>query len=509
MFQVRRRVRPQTYLIIYAIAAVTLVMFHLPLLEIPYYWDEAGQFIPAASDLYHTGAWIAHSATPNVHPPGVMAWLALLWHLLGFSILSTRIAMLMLAAFGVLATFLLSIELSRGSPGSPAFAAVTLLCISPLFYAQSIMALLDMPAMGFTALALLLFLQNRIRASALVCIVLVLIKETGIVVPLVFAAWSFWERRGDQWSNRSRAEALWFFAPLVPLGLWLIALRHFTGSWFGNSVFAHYNISFPLNPVRLIFALLRRLYYLLIGSGHFIGTATLWYAWKRMPLLRDRPWRVAFTLAAAHVLAVTVLGGAVLERYLLPVLPILYAAFAVSLRALMERPRKIVMGVMVACLIAANFINPPYPFPFENNLMFVGFVDASRDAAFAADTYPGLVATTFPMTTALAHPDNGYLLFPHPVLELPDFRPATIAALEGNPPPLMIVYDTELDSWHIRSTRAFQWFFGRFYNYQRPMSALEISQLLKMRIARHWENHGFSMFLLVHEDANVPRYLRH
>jgi hypothetical protein len=502
MLLARRRVRPSSYLLIFAAAAVALIAAHLPLLQLPYYWDETGQFIPAATDLYQTGALISHSATPNVHPPGVMAWLALAWHLFGFGILTTRVAMLMLAAFGVLATFLLAIELSRGSPGAPAFAAVALLCLCPLFYAQAMLAQLDMPAMAFTALALLLFLQNRFRAVALTCVALVMVKETGIIVPLVFAAWLLFERRsGELALDESAADILWFLAPCGTLLLWLIALRHFTGHWFGNSGFAEYNIFFPLNPVRLLFALSRRLYYLLIGSGHFIGTLIFLWAWKRMPLLRDRPWRIAATLVAAHVLVVTILGGAVLERYLLPVIPILYAAFAVSMGALSERSRKLAMGCLATCLVLANFINPPYPFPFENNLMFVRFVDIEREAAFAADTYDGAVATTFPMSAALAHPNNGYLMLPHKVIEVPDFKPSTVAALAQNPPPLMIVYNTETDPWHIRQTHAFQWFFGRYYNYERQLSAPEISQLLNMRIARTWESHDFSLSLLVNDEA--------
>jgi hypothetical protein len=505
MIQVRRRVRPSSYLIIYSLLAVVLILAHLPLLQLPYYWDETGQFIPAATDLYHSGALIAHSATPNVHPPGVMAWLALFWHLVGFGIPVTRVAMLFLAAFGALASFLLAIELSRGSPGSPAFIAVALLCISPLFYAQAILAQLDMPAMGFTALALLLFLQDRFRASALTCVALVLVKETGIVVPLVFALWLLAER-DPQRDNRSAA--LWFLLPAGTLALWLLALRHYTGHWFGNSEFTDYNIFYPLNPARFLFALARRIYYLLIGSGHFIGAVALFYAWKRMPLLRDRSWRIAFTLLAAHVLFVTALGGAVLERYLLPALPILYAAFAVSFRALPEQNRRVALLSLVACLVTASFINPPYPFPFENNLMFVTFVDIEREAAFAADTYSTPVTTTFPMSAALTHPDNGYLLLPHKVHEIPDFRPSTIAALTTNPPPLMLVYSTETDPWHIRQTRAFQWFFGRYYNYERPMSALEIAALFRLRIARTWEGRGFSMSLLVNDEANGPLYLR-
>jgi hypothetical protein len=99
-------------------------------------------------------------------------------------------------------------------------------------------------------------------------------------------------------------------------------------------------------------------------------------------------------------------------------------------------------------------------------------------------------------------------MLPHKVQEIPDFRPATIAALQNDPPPLMLVYNTETDPWHIRQTRAFQWFFGRYYNYERPMSAMEISQLFKMRIARTWENRDFSMSLLVNDEANGPVFLR-
>ncbi len=208
MYQARRRVRPSSYLLIFAAAALAMIASHLPLVQLPYYWDETGQFIPAATDLYQTGALISHSATPNVHPPAVMAWLALAWHVFGFGILTTRVAMLLLAAFGVLATFLLAIELARGIPGAPAFAAVAMLFLCPLFYAQSMLAQLDMPAMAFTALALLLFLQNRFRAAALTCVALVMVKETGIVVPLVFGAWLLFEKR------KSRC-------PLVPR-----ALRH-------------------------------------------------------------------------------------------------------------------------------------------------------------------------------------------------------------------------------------------------------------------------------------------
>lgn len=106
-----------------------------------------------------------------------MAYLALCWSIFGYSILATRLAMLLLAAFGALLAFLLAIELGRGVTGTPAFAALALLCLSPLFFAQSMLAQLDMPAMCLSILALLLFVQDRYCASAIACMVLVLVKR--------------------------------------------------------------------------------------------------------------------------------------------------------------------------------------------------------------------------------------------------------------------------------------------------------------------------------------------
>jgi hypothetical protein len=139
--------------------------------------------------------------------------------------------------------------------------------------------------------------------------------------------------------------------------------------------------------LRILAALARRIYYLFIGGGHFIGTAVLIYAWRRMPMLRDRAWRVTALFFAAHVLVISIVGGAVLERYLLPVMPLLYAAFGVSLQALLFQSRRMVVGALAICLVAANFVFPPYPFPFENNLAWVSFTELEMEAGAAIEMY--------------------------------------------------------------------------------------------------------------------------
>src|SRR6476469_2696773 len=78
----------------YSSAAAILLISHLPLLSRPYFWDEAGHFIPASLDLFYSGELVAHSTIPNVHPPAVMLWLSGVWHVFGYSIVTTRLAML-------------------------------------------------------------------------------------------------------------------------------------------------------------------------------------------------------------------------------------------------------------------------------------------------------------------------------------------------------------------------------------------------------------------------------
>ena len=113
----RRRIRPATYLFFLALFAFAVILSHGPLLRLPYYWDELGQFVPAALDIFQGGAWIPHSTVPNAHPPGVMAYLAAFWTVAGCSPLATRIAMLLVASVAMLVAFLLSIAGATGYAG--------------------------------------------------------------------------------------------------------------------------------------------------------------------------------------------------------------------------------------------------------------------------------------------------------------------------------------------------------------------------------------------------------
>ena len=49
-----RRARKLSPVLIFALIFAVLILLHLPLLSLPYHWDEGGYFVPAAHDILLT-----------------------------------------------------------------------------------------------------------------------------------------------------------------------------------------------------------------------------------------------------------------------------------------------------------------------------------------------------------------------------------------------------------------------------------------------------------------------
>jgi hypothetical protein len=478
--------RPHYLLLFFIIFAAPLYLTHLNLLSLPYFWDELGQFVPASLDILRHGWWIPHSVVPNVHPPGVMAYLAVVYKLGGYSVTLTRVAMMLVASGGLLVLFLLSIELSKGTKGVPAFLPPVFLLASPLFYTQSMMAQLDMPAMVFGLLSLLLFIRRQYWASVVCCVVLVLCKETGVTFPLTFAALLAMQKKWKQ--------ALPFGIPALVLASWLIYLKSGTGYWFGDPGFAQYNIDYALHPVRMLLSTLRRLYYVFVAEFRFIGTAVLivtfyryrWFVWARPE------WRVTLLTGTASLLLVCVLGGAELERYLLPVLPIFYIAVSVALTYHRRRSNLFVISTLMAGLVTSLYWNPPYPFPFENNLAMVDFVRLQANAATFAQSHlqEKRIATAWPYTAALRNPDLGYVSKGMKTVETNNFHLESLKVVPKESYDVLILYTRVWEPEPSFVTmRLTQRFLRRFYGWQPPVTDEDCLQLGLLPTVS-WESRG-------------------
>jgi 4-amino-4-deoxy-L-arabinose transferase-like glycosyltransferase len=481
------RTLARSHLLVFGVFFAALVALHLPYLSLPYFWDELGQFIPASLDILRSNAWVPHSTVPNVHPPGVMAFLALAWRLCGYSVVVTRVAMLVVAATGVYATFLLCIRMCRDVPGAPAFIAAGLLIVTPLFYTQAMMAQLDMPAMTLTAVALLLFFDRRYAWCVLACTALALTKETGVIAPALFGAWLLFRERN--WK-----QAVWFAAPLLALSAWLFVLWRATGHLLGDPGFAHYNVTYQLHPVRLSATLLRRLYFLFVADFRWIGSIVILSALRFTRSYQRWEWTVAAFFAGGHVLLISAFGGAALERYLLPVFPLLYIAMATGWAGMSRRWRNATEAALAIGLFAGLYWNPPFPFPLENNLAMVDFVELQKAAAGYLDRYApdSIVASAWPYTGALRNPDLGFTQHAYRVVETSDFHTANVvdACRTGEPGVLILYSRTWEPHWGVLGNRAARQFLHKYYDYEPQISSQQVEELLGMHPVLRWEQRG-------------------
>src|ERR1700751_2945602 len=88
---------------------------HFSLLRLPYYWDEAGYYIPAAWDFFRTGSLFPSPTTTHAPPPLPTIYLALWWKASGFYPEVTREAVLLVAAVGLLGVWQLALRLTESA----------------------------------------------------------------------------------------------------------------------------------------------------------------------------------------------------------------------------------------------------------------------------------------------------------------------------------------------------------------------------------------------------------
>src|SRR5215471_10381544 len=105
----RSRLHPA---VVFVVIFVVIFLLHVPLLSLPYFWDEAGYYVPAARDLLLTGSLIPHTTVSNAHPPLVMAWIALWWKCFGYAPAVARAAILVIASFSLMGVFRLAEEVA-------------------------------------------------------------------------------------------------------------------------------------------------------------------------------------------------------------------------------------------------------------------------------------------------------------------------------------------------------------------------------------------------------------
>jgi hypothetical protein len=494
---------PQQFLL-FALFFAGLALLHAPLLRLPYFWDEAGYYVPVARDLFLTGSPIPHSTVSNAHPPLVMAWLALAWKAFGYSPLVTRMAMLGLSAFALLGLFRLA---RSASHVQVAWATTLLVAIYPVYFTQSSMALVDLPAAGFCFWGLGAYIENRPRAQVVWFSLAALAKETAIVVPV--ALFVYEEARyllGARWARlfppERRVKWAYLIVPVLTLAVWFGYHWAKTGYVLGNPDFFRYNVAATVNPLRIPFAFGMRLWQLFGYLGLYLLTLAAVLAARRPPggqgEVEGTPVRIRgpfVSLVLIYSLFMSVVGGAVLARYMLPVVPLVILMLVASLQRRVRYWRAIVGAVAVA-LIGGLFWNPPYGFSIEDNLAYRDYVVMHAEAAnFLARSYPGeRVLTAWPASDELARPWLGYVRQGFPVVRVENFSAAQIDRAAGARKQfdVALVFSTKYEPPHtlLENWAWWQRMKEQYFDYHRDLIPEEIAHRLGGSIIFHKSTEG-------------------
>jgi hypothetical protein len=511
---------------VFVVIFVVIFLLHVPLLSLPYFWDEAGYYVPAARDLLLTGSLIPHTTVSNAHPPLVLAWIALWWKVAGYAPVVARSAMVVVAAFSLLGVFRLA---ERVANTQVAIASTLCTAVYPVFFSQSSLAQVDLAAAGLIFWGLRAYFDQRWTWVALWFSLAALAKETAIIAPLALAGWEIVRRiprvkrmilrwcTGSEFGHEGGWGVAALLFPIVPLALWYGYHYSRTGYVFGNPEFFRYNVAATLNPLRFVLALGLRLWQTFGYLHLWVLTGAMALAMTDPPVSDDGVERsriaipeqiVFFLIIAAYVTSMAMVGGAVLARYLLPAVPLVIILAVSTLRRRM-RHWKVAIAFVVVAFVAAWFWNPPYGFSPEDNLAYRDYVMLHEDAErFLEARYPmAKVLTAWPASDELTRPWLGYTTRPLQVVRIEDFSLEQVlsAADFRSHFDVAFVFSTKYEPRHPLLDRWDTWvqLKRRFFGYERDLPSAAAAQVLGGRIVFSEERHGQRVAVIEMEQPQV------
>jgi len=225
----------------------------------------------------------------------------------------------------------------------------------------------------------------------------------------------------------------------------------------------------------------------------------------RRPPLRDggqerpridlRVQAVFAVLLLAYGAMLSVLGGAVLARYLLPVTPLVILLSVSTLRRRVRRWGWVV-ALVCAGFVAGLLLNPPYPFAPEDNLAYRDYVILhKRGADFLSARYPhARVLTAWPATDELTKTYLGYARQPLASVPVENFSAVPLAATARDPSQ----YDVALlfSTKYQPPQNLFDFFpyweslQERYFDYHRDLSAEDAARMLGGRVVWREQRRG-------------------
>ena len=204
---------------------------------------------------------------------------------------------------------------------------------------------------------------------------------------------------------------------------------------------------------------------------------------------------ILYVVMAANILFFSVIGGALLTRYLLPLYPLILLLCVSTFYRRVPYWWGLVLLSAAAFLIGL-FVNPPYKFAPEDNLNYADVVRLHQQAIRQIVThFPGsTVLTAWPATDELTKPELGYVKKPLAVVTVANFSLPEIQKAAASPQDFSVgfAFSTKYDPPRLlldlgARNEAMD---TRFFDFHRDLAPGAIAHLLDGRIVWRDDRQG-------------------
>jgi hypothetical protein len=150
--------------------------------------------------------------------------------------------------------------------------------------------------------------------------------------------------------------------------------------------------------------------------------------------IRKSALKAIAVVLLANWMAFSVLGGALLTRYLLPMYPLVLLVCVSTWRRHLRR-WWLIAALSAVAFLSAIWINPPYAFAPEDNLTYRDMIVLHQQAVhFIEQKYPqATVLTAWPATSELSRPEIGYTHHPIKTVAIQNFSAEQMQKAAADP----------------------------------------------------------------------------
>lgn len=215
---------------------IGVIVFKLPHLDLPYFWDEAWVYAPAVNKMFEAGPSLLPNAIDSEYSRGhplVFHFLGGVWmKIFGNSTTSVHSFALLVSVSVLLALYQFGKQFFSPKVG---LIAVIFLGLQRAFLAQSAMFLPEMMMALWTLMVMLTWFRKKRIAFAIVASLMLLTKESGVVLIGAIGLWTLFDQfviqKGKPFEREFLFRILWLVVPVAVMASFFILQRIMLG-WF-------------------------------------------------------------------------------------------------------------------------------------------------------------------------------------------------------------------------------------------------------------------------------------